>query len=145
MSESTAHDDEINAAFASVTIHTPQPVMNGGMFWNGDGFRSFESEAGQSFPRDPFLQFEGGQRMPMRVSTAFRPYRPRANAFCAITEDVVPESPLTLINSYDAWSPDSVKATLTRHYREKVKKIARDKIISPTHARLQHGDDIICW
>ena len=145
MSESTAYDDEINAAFASVSIHTPQPLKNGGMFWNETEFRSFESEAGQSLARDPFHQFKGGQRMPMHASAAFRPYRPRANAFCVITDDVVPESPLTLINSYDAWSPDSVKATLTRHYKEKVKKIARDKIISPTHARLQHGDDIICW
>lgn len=144
MSASKAPDDEISAAFDGLTIRSPQPQKNGGMFWKGNEFRSFQSEAGQTFSRDPFCQFEG-QRMPMRVSTAFRPYRPRANAFHAITDDVVPESPLMLNHSYDAWSPDSVKAMLTQHHKQKVKEIAREKIISPTHARVQHEDGIICW
>ena len=144
MSGRTAADNEINAAFAGVTIHNPQPLKSGGLLWNNvDGdFRSFETERGKRLLRDPFLQFVG-EPMHMPPSSAFRPYRPRADAFCAITDDVVPESPLTLINSYDAWSPDSVKATLTQTYKSKVKQLAREKIISPTQARVQHGGEIV--
>lgn len=138
-------DEEINEAFASMHVLAPEPRESGGLFFRDGEFVSFKSLAGAEMASDPFQQFGEGQQASIRKSSAFRPYRPRANAFCAITDDsiIVPESPLALINACESWSPDSVRATLTNEYNKKVKQSAQKKRISSTHARVQH--EIHCW